>query len=134
MAAQGGALARLDVPVFLPAAEVHLGLRLPFRAAADNRPDAESWWDADRGAAPRVCFDKVDAIPEDRRGHLGRPAVAAGILAGLALHPEDAVPDRLVPASALFPERPASIALVGRWAQLHAAAALCIQDAGQSAA
>jgi hypothetical protein len=67
-------LGRPDVAVF-PLAEVgHLGLRLPSPDVADNHPDAVNLWDADRDAVRRACFDTVAAIPEDRRGHLGRLA------------------------------------------------------------
>ena len=67
-------MGRLDVPAFPLAAEVHLGLRLPFLGAADSHRDAENLSGADRGAVRRACFDIADAIPEDRRGHLGRLA------------------------------------------------------------
>jgi hypothetical protein len=90
-------LARPDVPVFLPAAEVHLGLRhlLPFQGEADSRRDAESLSGADRGAVRRVYFDMVGAIPEDRLGHLGLLAVAAGKLADREPRLADAVRGRL---------------------------------------
>jgi hypothetical protein len=68
-------LARLDVPVFPLAAVGHLGLRLPFRGVADSHPDGVSLWDADLDAVRRACLDRVDAIPEDHLGHLGRRPV-----------------------------------------------------------
>ena len=67
-------MARPDVPVFPLAAVDHLGLCLPFLGAADSHRDAENLSGADRGAVRRACFDIADAIPEDRRGRLGRLA------------------------------------------------------------
>jgi hypothetical protein len=122
------------VPVSPQAAVGHLGLRLPFRGAADIHPDAESWLDADHGAVRPVCLDMVDAIPE---GHQGRPArmdEAVEKLAVRELRLADAVPAHLDSASDVFPGHPAWVGLVGRWAQRHAAAGPCTPDEAQSAA
>jgi hypothetical protein len=129
-----GVLDRPDVPVFLRAAEVHLGLRLPSLDVADSHPDAESWSDADRGAVRRACFDMVGAIPEDRQGHLGHLAWAAEKLAGREPRLADAVPDHPDPAWFECLGLPASVGLVVHWAQPRAAAELCTQDEALSAA
>jgi hypothetical protein len=85
-------LARPDVPVFPQAAVGHLGLRLPFRVAADIRQDAESLLDAAHDVVRRACPDMVDAIPEDPRGRLDRrPVWAAEKLADLEPRPAGAV-------------------------------------------
>jgi hypothetical protein len=89
-------LARQDVPVFPPAGEVHLGLRLPSRDVADSHLDEVNLWDADRDAVRRACFDIADAILEALRGRLGLPdrmAGAAERLAGREPRLADAVPD-----------------------------------------
>jgi hypothetical protein len=131
MVGRDGESARPDVPAFPPAAEVHLGLRLPFLGVADSHPDAVNWSDADRGAVRPVCLDMADAIPEVLRG---RTAVAAEKLADLEPLPADAVPDHPVPAWVWFQELPAWDALVERWGQRLAVAAQCTPDAGPSAA
>ena len=127
-------MAHPDVPVFPQAAVDHLGLRLPFRGAADNHLVAESLWDADRDAVRRACLDMVDAIPEDHRGLLVRLDEAAGKLAGREPRPVDAVPARLDSASDVFPGHPALVALVGRWARRRAVAEPCIPDEARFAA
>jgi hypothetical protein len=99
MAGLDGALARPDVPVFLPAAAVHLGLRLlPCPGVADSHRDVVNLSDEDRGAVRQVCFDIAGAIPEGLRGHLGLPGRMAGAaerLAGREPRPADAVLGRL---------------------------------------
>lgn len=127
-------MARLGVPVFPQAAVGHLGLRLPFRGAADIHLDAESWLDADHGAVRRVCLDMVDAIPEVRRGRPARMDEAVEKLAVRELRLADAVPAHLDSASGVFPGHPASVGLVGRWARRRAAAGPCTPDEAQSAA
>ena len=91
-------MARPDVPVFPQAAVGHLGLRLPFPAAADNHPDAESLSDVDHDAVLRAFLDMVGAIPEDRRDHLGRLAWAVEKLAVLEPRLADAVLAHPAPA------------------------------------
>jgi hypothetical protein len=130
----GGALAHPDVPVFPQAAVGHLGLRLPFRGAADIHLDAESLLDADHGAVRRACLDTVDAILEDHRDLPVHPDEAAEKLAVREPHLADAVPARPDPAWVAFLGLPASVALEGRWVRLRAAAALCTPDEGLSAA
>jgi len=88
-------LARLDVPVFPQAAVGHLGLRLPFRGAADIRLDAESLLGADRDAVRPVCLDMVDAIQEGHQDHPVRMDEAVEKLAVRELRLADAVPARL---------------------------------------
>ena len=127
-------LARPDVPVFLQAAVVHLGLRLPFRGVADSHSDAVSLLGADHGAVRQVCLDTVDAIPEDRLARSVRLDEAAGKLAAHEPRPADAVQDRLEIAWAAFPEIRASVGLVERWAQLRAAAEPYTPDEALSAA
>jgi len=125
-------LARLGVPVFPQAAVGHLGLRLPFRGAADIHLDAESLLDVDHGAVRPVCLDMVDAIPEAHRGLMDE---AAGKLAGREPRPADAAPAHLGPARAVSLGLPASAAdFVERWARPRAAAALYTPDEAQSAA
>jgi hypothetical protein len=128
------ALARPDVLVFPPVAVDHLDLRLPFRGVADSHPDAVSLLDVDRDAVRRVCLDTVDAIPEDRRGLPVQKDEAAGKLAVREPRLADAVPARREIAWAAFPEIPASVGLVERWAQLRAAAELYTPDEALSAA
>ena len=127
-------MARLDVPVFPQAAVGHLGLRLPFRGAADIRLDAESLLDADHGAVRPVCLDMADAIPEDRRGLPVQMDEAVEKLAVREPRLADAVLAHPDPALAVFPGRPALVGLVGRWVQRRAAAALYIPDEALSAA
>jgi hypothetical protein len=126
-------LARPDVPVFPPAGAVHLGLRLPSRDVADSHLDAASLSDVDRGAVRRAFLDTVGAIPEDRWGHLARPAWGAGKLAVREPRPADAVPDHPDFAWAVCLEHPALICFVGRWAEPHVAAEPYIRDADPSA-
>ena len=122
------------MPVFPQAAVDHLGLRLPFRGAADIHLDAESWLDADHGAVRPVCLDMVDAIPEGHQGLPVRMDEAVEKLAALELRLADAVLARPDSASDVFPERLASVALVGRWARRHAVAGPYTPDEAQSAA
>jgi hypothetical protein len=129
-----GVLARPDVPVFLQAAVGHLGLRLPCLGVADSHPDAVSLLDVDHDAVRRVCLDTVDAIPEDRRGLPVQMDEAAGKLAVREPRLAGAVPARREIAWAAFPEIPASVGLVERWAQLRAAAELYTPDEALSAA
>jgi hypothetical protein len=119
-------LDRPDAPVFPQAAVGHLGPRLPFRGVADSHPDAESWSDADRDAARRACLDTVDAILEDHRDLPVHPDEAAEKLAGREPRLAGVVPGHLDPASAVFPELPAWVALVERWARLRVEAELYI--------
>jgi hypothetical protein len=126
-------LGRPDVPVFPLAAVNHLDLRLPSPDVADSRRDAASSLDADRGAVLRACLDMVDAIPEDRQGHLDHLAWAAEKLAGREPRLVDAVPDHPDPAWAECLGLPASVGLVERWARLRAAAELCTRDEAPSA-
>ena len=121
-------LARPDVPVFPPVAVGHRGLRLPCLGVADSHPDAVSLLDADRDAVRRVCLDTVDAIPEVRRGLLVQMDEAAGKLAVREPRLAGAVPARREIAWDAFPEIPASVGLVERWAQLRAAAELYTPD------
>ena len=127
-------LGRPDVPVFPLVAEVHLYQRLPSLDVADNRRDAANLLDADRGAVLRACLDMVGAILEDRQGHLGRPVWAAKKLAGREPRLADAVLDHPDPAWTVCLGLPASVGLVGRWAQPRAAAELCTPDEALSAA
>jgi hypothetical protein len=127
-------LGRPDVPVFRLAAEVHLYQRLPSLDVADSRRDAASSLDADHGAVLRACLDMVGAIPEDRQGHLGHLAWAAEKLAGREPRLADADLDHPDPAWAECLGLPASVGLVGRWAQPRAAAELCTRDEALSAA
>ena len=83
-------MVRLDALVFPPAAEGHLGLRLPCPAVADNRLAVENLSDADRDAVRPVCLDMADAILEARLDHRGRMAADAGKLADHEPHPADA--------------------------------------------
>lgn len=122
------------MPVFPLVAAVHLDPRLPSPGVADSHRDAENLSDADHGAARRVCFGRVAAVPEDRWGLLARMAVAAERLAGREPRPADAVPDRHGSAWAVFLGLPALAALVGRSAQPRAEAGLCKPDAARSAA
>jgi hypothetical protein len=130
-AALGVALARPDVPVFLPAAVGHLGLRHPFRGEADNHRAAESLLGADHGAVRPVGPDMADAIPEDLRG---RTDEVAGKSAAREPRLADAGPEHPDPAWVLFPERLAWSVLEKHLAQPHAAEARCKRDAGLSAA
>ena len=127
-------MARPDVPVFPPAGEVHLDLRLPSQDVADSPRDAVSLSDADLGAVRRACFGTVGAIPEDRQDHLARPVWAAGKLAAREPRLADAVPDHHGSASAVYLGHPAWIGLVGRWEQPRVAVAPDIPGAGLSAA
>jgi hypothetical protein len=127
-------LARPDAPVFPQAAVGHLGLRLPFRGAADIRLDAESLLGADHGAVRPVCLDTVDAIPEGRRGLPVRMDEAVEKLAAREPRLEDAVLAHLDSALDVFPGHPALIGLAERWARWRAAAEPCTPDEAQSAA
>ena len=127
-------MARPDVPVFPQAAVGHLGLRLPFRGVADSHLDAVSLLDADRDAVRPACPDMVDAIPEGRQGRLDRLVWAAEKLAVREPRLADAVPAHLDSAWAVFPGRPALVALVERWARRRAAAGPCTPDEALSAA
>jgi len=130
MAGLDGALARPDVPVFPPVAEVRLGLHRPFPDVADSRPDVVCWSGAGRGAVRQVCLDTVGASPERLRD---RMAAGAEKLAVRGPRPADAVPDR--PASVWFLLRPAWNVPAERWALSHvAAAALYKPDAAPFAA
>ena len=127
-------MARRDVPVFLQAAVGHLGLRLPFRGAADIRQDAESLLDGDHDAVHPACLDMVDAIPEGRQGRPARMDEAVEKLAVRELRLADAVPAHLDSASDVFPGHPALVALVGHWAPRRVAAGPCTPDEALSAA
>jgi hypothetical protein len=96
-------LARPDERVFLPAAVDHLGLRLPFRGAADSHPDAVSLSDADLDVVRRACLDMVDAILEGRRGRLDHLVWAVEKLAGREPRLADAVLDHPGSAWTVFP-------------------------------
>ena len=127
-------LVRRDVPVLPQAAVGHLGLRLPFRGAADIRQDAESLLDGDHDVVHPACLDMVDAIPEGRRDLPVPLDEAVEKLAVREPHLADAVPARHDSALDVFPGHPALVALVGRWARLRAAAGPCTPDEAQSAA
>jgi len=124
-------LARPDAQVFPPAAEGHLGLRLPFPGVADSHPGAESLSDVDRDAVLQACPDMVGAIPEARQGPM---AVDAEILVDRAPRPADAVQAHPDPAWAVCLALPASVALVERSAEPRAAVVPCKRDAALSAA
>jgi len=125
MAGLDGALARPDVPVFLPVAEVRLDLHRPFPDAADSRRDVACWLGVGRGAAPRACSDTAGASPARLRG---RMAADAERLAVRALRPEDAVLDRLVLACHRLNRE------THRMLPAFAAVGQCKQDVGRSAA
>lgn len=91
-------MARPDALVFPQAVAGRLVLPLPFRGVADSHPDEVSLWDADRDAVRRACPDMADAIPEDRRGLLGRMDEAVGKWAAREPRLADAVLDHPVPA------------------------------------
>ena len=124
-------MARPDVPVVLPAAEVHLGLLHPFRGEADSRQDAESLLGADHGAVHPACPDKAGAIPEGLRG---LTAAGAGKLAVHEPRPADAVPDHPDLAWVLFLERLALGVPAERSTPQPAAVAQYKPDAAQSVA
>ena len=122
------------MPVFPQAAVGHLGLRLPFRGAADIRQDAESLLGADHGAVRPVCLDMVDAIQEGHQGLPARMDEAVGKLAVRELRLADVVRAHPDSAWAVFPGHLALIGLVGRWVRPRAAAEPCTPDEAQSAA
>jgi hypothetical protein len=116
-------LDRPDEPVFPQAAVDRLGLPLPFRGVADSHPDVVSLLGAGRDAVRRVCSDTADAIPEDHLGRSDRLVEVAEKLADREPRLADAVLAHLDPAWGVYPGLPASVALVGRLAQLRAAVA-----------
>ena len=122
------------MPVFPQAAVGHLGLRLPFRGAADIRQDAESLLDGDHDVVHPACLDMVDAIPEGRWDLPVPLDEAVEKLAVRELRLADAVPAHLDSASDVFPGHPALVGLVGRWARRRAAAGPCTPVEAQSAA
>ena len=128
-------MVRRDVPVFPQAAVGHLGLRLPFRGAADIRQDAESLLDGDHDVVHPACLDMVDAIPEGRWDLPVPLDEAVEKLAVREPRPADAALAHLGPAWAVSLGLPASVAdFAVRWVPRRAAAALYTPDEAQSAA
>ena len=123
------------MPVFPPEEEVHLGLRrLPFLGVVDSRRGAESWLDVGHDAVHPACFDMAGEIPEGRQGRPDHLVGAAERLADRGPRLADAAPGRLDPAWAACLGRPASVALVARWAEPLVVAARYRPDAARSAA